>query len=123
MSAVKKKVGYGKIPRNIQNEFESDTRNDIYYEIAPTQKFSETPPRVTDISSITKSSLLEEEDSNLYDNPLHSTALEDENGTQKKHETVSHNKPKKNKAVSMKNKGVTSKTMRPVAKTQKTTSR
>ncbi|XP_058875375.1 uncharacterized protein LOC117409018 isoform X3 [Acipenser ruthenus] len=108
MSAVKKKVGYGKIPRNIQNEFE---------------KFSETPPRVTDISSITKSSLLEEEDSNLYDNPLHSTALEDENGTQKKHETVSHNKPKKNKAVSMKNKGVTSKTMRPVAKTQKTTSR
>ncbi|XP_041079831.1 centromere protein U isoform X4 [Polyodon spathula] len=123
MSAVKKKVGYGKFRRNIQSELESDTRDDIYYEAAPTRKFSETSPHVTDISSITKSSLLDEEDSNLYDNPLHSTVLGDEHSAQKKHEALSHNKPKKNKAVSKKNKGVISKTVGPVAKTQKPTSR
>ncbi|KAK6494197.1 myb-like protein V isoform X1 [Huso huso] len=117
MSAIKN------ILRNIRNEFESDTRNETDYEIAPTQKFPQISHHETDISSITRTSFLEEEDSNLYDNPLHSTALEDENGAQKKHEAVSRTKPKKDKAVSKKNKGVTTKTMRPVAKTQKTTSR
>ncbi|XP_058883308.1 myb-like protein V [Acipenser ruthenus] len=117
MSAIKN------ILRNIRNEFESDTRNETDYEIAPTQKFPQISHHETDISSITRTSFLEEEDSNLYDNPLHSTALEDENGAQKKHESVSRTKPKKDKAVSKKNKGVTTKTMRPVAKTQKTTSR
>ncbi|XP_041114823.1 myb-like protein V isoform X6 [Polyodon spathula] len=117
MSAIKN------ILRNIRNEFESDSRDEIDYEAAPTQKFPQISHHETDISSITKTSFLEDEDSNLYDNPLHSTALGDEHSAQKKHEAVSHNKPKKDKAVSKKNKGVTSKTLRPVAKTQKPTSR